>query len=186
MAQTEKSRKKTPAAAPYIDHGEALPRSYGENRIAVMVRDPETLYVYWDVESDVRVAGSGRLLRISNLTEGVSWDFEPGTESDNWYVRVSSNRIYRVELFERRAGGQLRLLASSGEVATPLRHAGESGRCAPEEITHVGRFPLARSAEETAARYRVRKGVPHTPKPVHVPAPFMSTFGGPTSPAKGR
>ena len=189
MAESSRPRKKTPAAAPFIDRGEALPRSYGENRIVLMVRDPENIFAYWDVESDVRVSGGGRILRVHNLTEDNAWDFDPGAEADNWYMRVSSNRIYKVELYQRESGGRLRLLAASGEVATPLRYAGESGRRRPEEARHAERFPLARSAEATAARYanaRRRRPMPATPKPVHVPAPFVGTFGGPTSPAKGR
>jgi len=127
----------------YIDRGEPLPQSYAENRIVAMVRSPEQIYVYWDVETEVRVAGSRCVVRVHCRSEGRRNDHEPGPEACNWYFRVTPNRAYRFELLESR-GGQLRSLASSEEVTTPVRWAGESGLRVPEEIVHAARRPISR------------------------------------------
>ena len=41
-----------PTNEPFIDRGEPLPRSYAENCIVAMVRDPQHIYAYWDCVLD--------------------------------------------------------------------------------------------------------------------------------------
>ena len=164
---------------PYIDRGEPLPRSYAENRIVAMVRDPDHVFAYWDVESEVRVAGSPVVVRAHCLSEGRFYDIEPGAETNNWYLRVTSNRTYRLELYERLHSGKLRLLASSGEVTTPLRWSGESGVRPPAEIVHAERHPIARGAK--TLRPPIIRPAPPGPVPVPVtvavPAPTAGILG---------
>ena len=136
--------KKPKADTPYIDRGEALPQSYAENRIVALVRDPEQIYAYWDVASDVRVAGRELVIRVCNLSEGGDHDLEPVAHTDNWYLRVTPDRSYRLELHERLASGELRFLAASNEVTTPVRWTGQSGERPRAEILHAQRHPLSR------------------------------------------
>ena len=180
--------KKTPAPAPYIDRGEPLPQSYGENRIVALVRDPEHIYVYWDVDSEVRVAGKPLLLRIHCVSEERSYDLGPDAGADNWYFQVTPNRTYRFDLFEKR-GGKFRMLASSREATTPVRWAGESGAQPPAEIYHAARHPIAREGKPRGRRARAPAAtapaglapaaagpMPPSPAPVPVPAPVEKVF----------
>jgi len=43
-----------------IDPGE-LPWSYGENRITVIVRDPDSAYLYWEIDDEGIAAAKARL-----------------------------------------------------------------------------------------------------------------------------
>ncbi len=144
MAKGPRAKKVSPSP-PYIDRGEPLPRSYAESRIAALVRSPEQIFLYWDVESEVRVAGSPQVIRVHDLSAKRSYDLEPPADAENWYLLVAPNRTCRFELFERR-GARLRRLAVSEEVTTPIRWAGESGEYVPAEIIQAERHPISRHA----------------------------------------
>ncbi|MGD1000014.1 MAG: DUF4912 domain-containing protein [Candidatus Brocadiia bacterium] len=144
MAKGTRAKRASPRP-PYIDRGEPLPRSNAENRIVALVRSPEQIYLYWDVETEVRVAGNPRMVRVYDLTAKRAYDLEPPADADNWYLLVAPNRTCRFELFEKR-GARLRRLAASEEVTTPIRWAGESGEYVPAEIVQAARHPISRQA----------------------------------------
>jgi hypothetical protein len=150
MAKTIRAKRVSPPP-PYIDRGEPLPRSYVENRIVALVRSPGQVYLYWDVETEVRLAGNPVVVRVHDLTVRGAYDFEPPADADNWYLAVAPNRAYRFELFER-GGGLFRRLAGSEEVTTPVRWAGESGEYVPAEIIQAVRYPISRKAAARGAR----------------------------------
>jgi hypothetical protein len=155
------SPPRTPSPAPpYIDRGEPLPRSYAENRIVALVRSPEEIYLYWDIETEVRVAGNPQLVCVYDLTAKHAYDMEPPAEADNWYLRVAPNRTCRFELFEKR-GARLHRLAASEEVTTPIRWAGESGEYVPAEIIQSVRHPISRQAGAPARSARAATRVRH-------------------------
>jgi hypothetical protein len=156
MAKTTRAKRASPPP-PYIDRGEPLPRSNAENRIVALVRSPEQIYLYWDVETEVRVAGNPVVVRVHDLTASRAYDLDPPADADNWYLLVAPNRTCRFELFERR-GGLLRRLAASGEVTTPIRWAGESGEYVPAEIIQAVRYPISRQAAAAARRARATPG----------------------------
>jgi hypothetical protein len=165
---------------PYIDRGEPLPESYGETRIDALVRDPEGVYVYWDVDTEIRVSGSPLVLCSHVLTtdEKQFTDLEPGTIS--MYFAVSSNTPYQFELYERGPEGDLLLLAQSDEVTTPVRQAGESGEQAPAEIRQTVKYPIARrpaDAEEVAAAMGA-SATGFTPQPASMPEPQPTPMPG--------
>jgi hypothetical protein len=138
------SQPETPSPAPpYIDRGEPLQRCYAENRIVALVRSPEQIYLYWDIETEVRVAGNPQLVRVQDLTAKRAYDLQPPAEADNWYLQVAPNRTCRFEFFEKR-GARLHWLAGSEEVTTPIRWAGESGEYVPAEIIQAVRHPISR------------------------------------------
>jgi hypothetical protein len=152
MAKTTQAKRKSPRPL-YIDRGEPLPRSNAENRIVALVRSPEQIYLYWDVETEVRVAGNPQVVRVHDLTAQRAYDLEPPAEADNWYLLVAPNRTFRFELFERR-DGLIRRLAASEEVTTPIRWAGESGEYVPAEILQAVRHPISRQGVAAARRAR--------------------------------
>ena len=108
-----------------------FPESYGQNRIRLLVRDPEWIFAYWDVkpESLAELAKSlgERALALSRLTLRVV-DPVSGGSSDIllppgarwWYVRTdAARRTYRAELGVTLPSGQFRRLAESNTVVTP-------------------------------------------------------------------
>ena len=138
-------------ASPYIDWGEPLPRSYAENCVVAMVCDPDHLFIYWDVATNVRVAGNQVILQAHCLSEGRTQHIESGPADECWYLQVTPNRTYKVELYERTHTGDLRLLAASDEVSIPVRHPGDLIAGMPAEIVHAKRHPLARCARPQSA-----------------------------------
>ncbi len=153
MAKRAVPITRLPSPAPFIDRGEPLPRAYAHNRIVALARDPEHIFIYWDVETEVRVAAADLLVRIHCLSEERHWDLQPGAEADNWYLRVAPDRTYRFELFEKRAEG-LRLLATSREATTHVRWSGQSAGEAPAEVIHAEIHPLTRAAAKAGAMAR--------------------------------
>ncbi len=160
------------ANGPFIDRGEPLPRSYAENVVVAMACDPERLFVYWDIDTEARIAAWPLVLRMHLLSEGRSFDTDIGPEADSWWFQVASNRTYQAELLAREDGGGLRLLAASAEVTTPVRWSGESGAELPAEAIHASRHPLA--------RHRRRVGL-ERPAP-HVAAAGATPVAVPMSP----
>ena len=152
-------------ASPYIDWGEPLPRSYAENCVMAMVCDPDHLFIYWDVATDVRVAGSQVVLQVHCLSEGRTQHIEFDPVAECWYLQVTPNRTYKVELYERTHTGDLRLLAASEEVSTPIRHPGDLSAEMPAEIVHAKRHPLARHARPQPAG-DARHVAPPSPEPM--------------------
>jgi hypothetical protein len=191
MAKGIRTKTQSPRP-PYIDRGEPLPRSYAENRIVALVRSPEQICLYWDVETEVRVAGSRQVVRVHDLTAKRAYDIEPPADADNWYLLVAPNRTCRFELFEMR-GARLRRLATSEEVTTPIRWAGESGEYVPAEIIQAVRHPISRRTGAPVRRERAALrghpaevvaaparpvGAPPTPIPVPWEKVFAAAYAG--------
>ena len=84
-----------------------IPRNYGDNKVVLMVRDPRTLYAYWEIDEEVRknaekkvrgkgLAGEKLILRVYNMTENNSerdlraaFDLELKPKADSWYIHLS-------------------------------------------------------------------------------------------------
>jgi hypothetical protein len=108
-----------------------FPETYGVNRIRLLVKDPEWLFVYWDVDprsldgfraelGERAVAVSKLTLRIADPTSGGMSVvlLPPGVRS--WYVRADSRRrAYQAELGFTLPSGEFRRLAESNSVVTP-------------------------------------------------------------------
>ena len=159
-----------PTNEPFIDRGEPLPRSYAENCIVAMVRDPQHIYAYWDIEPASVAAGEALVVRVHYLSEERSHDIEPSADTDNWYLSVAQNRTYQLELLKRTQDGNTISLALSEEVSTPVAHAGESGADVTAEMLRAQRHPMTREGEPVAAAV-VRSGMPSTPPPIPVQSP---------------
>ena len=83
--------------------GSDIPDVYGDNRIVLMIRDPWTIFSYWETNSDVErgvrddikekgleVAKS--VLRVYDVTGGqeprVSFEFELKDQAKDWYIHT--------------------------------------------------------------------------------------------------
>lgn len=110
-----------------------LPWAYEDDRVVLLVRDPKTLYTYWDFHPDtVQAAVAGlreakALLRVWQLGGSephVTSEFEIDLGGRAYYVYdCEPNRDYRIELLFRGADGAERRIGRQSNVATlPPNH----------------------------------------------------------------
>jgi hypothetical protein len=108
-----------------------FPRNYEVNRVRLVVRDPEWLFAYWDVNprafDGIRREMGERAMALSRLTLKVA-DPEGGPAqiillpygARSWYVRIDPGHTrYFAELGITLPSGQFRSLAQSNVVALP-------------------------------------------------------------------
>jgi len=109
-----------------------FPETYGVTRIRLLVKDPEWIFVHWDVDpktlAGLRAELGERTMALTRLTLRVA-DAEhgggqtillpPGARS--WYVRADAKgpRAYRAELGVTLPSGGFRALAESNTVVPP-------------------------------------------------------------------
>lgn len=116
-----------------------LPRSYGIDRLALMVRDPHWLYAYWEITATRMEDISARygpkvwenskpVLRVYDVTgidfNGVNanryFDCSLGGNADDWYINVAeANRSFCVDLGRLFPDGSFITLLRSNIVTTP-------------------------------------------------------------------
>ncbi len=116
----------------YIDRGPELASSYNQDKLQVMVRDPNWLYSYWDLSGGVRerllreAVGGNWVLRVHNLTSGVYEDVPVLVEGANWYLPVASDTDYRLDLGVVDRSGRFHLAVASRPVRTPRMGVSEA------------------------------------------------------------
>ena len=127
-------RVHTPAAAaPQPDHGQLddglgeLPWIYGDGRLVALVRDPSTLFVYWDFspqQIDQAFAGLGQARAVLQLWTGKNGgelvrEQEVHLAARSWYVReLPAGCEVRVELWALGEKGA-RMLRAARAVKLP-------------------------------------------------------------------
>ncbi len=116
-----------------------LPHYYGDNKIILMVRDPWTIYAYWEVKKDIedearekmRRRGldiSRNILRVYDVTENdpdldpkVVFDLELNGRAGDWYIHaVRPGREWMVDIGILSTRGDFFRLARSNAVRTPV------------------------------------------------------------------
>jgi len=119
---------------PYqADLPQELPNNYGDNRIALLVRDPYYIYSYWElqaphVEGCLQALGGNwnevkTVLRVYDCTQEVQpypfTDQDLSGMAETWYLNVQPNRSYVVEIGLLHHDGRFVALARSNRVTTP-------------------------------------------------------------------
>lgn len=116
-----------------------LANAYGDNRISLLVRDPWTLYSYWEIKREVEDSVRNRIsergltpeksvLRVydvtgKNIDEGVApaFDFELRDWANTWYIHTGNHgRAWMVEVGILCTNGEFFCLARSNVVTTPV------------------------------------------------------------------
>lgn len=105
-----------------------LPWAYDDDRLVLLVRDPRTLYAYWDFHpKTVDAARSGwpqswaklRLLGLGRAEPQVLRELDVDLAWKSYYLYdLEPNRDYRVELVMRGPAGEERLVGHSSNVAS--------------------------------------------------------------------
>jgi hypothetical protein len=150
-----------------------FPETYGMNRVRLLVRDPEWIFAYWDVNpsalKDLARSLGERGLALSRLTLRVH-DPVSGGSSDIllppgarwWYIRTdSARRSYRAELGVTLPSGEFRRLAESNVVVTP--RVGPSPQRARRRMSYRDARDLPPSAAEVAGLAETEAGLSREP-----------------------
>ncbi|MFH1878719.1 MAG: DUF4912 domain-containing protein [Candidatus Omnitrophota bacterium] len=113
-----------------------IPRSYGDNKVVLMVRDPWTIFTYWEinnslrnsVEHEIRAKGltaSRTILRVYDVTGNdpyqspkIVHDYELQGQ-DSWYFHGSPDAEWMVEIGILCSNGEFFCLIRSNVVKTP-------------------------------------------------------------------
>jgi len=143
-----------PQARVFEEERFIFPESYGGHRVRLLVRDPEWLFAYWDVDwaslEDVRREAGERGMALSRLTLRIT---DPGNGgmsvlllthgTRSCYVKADSRRrAYRAQLGLTLPSGEFRFLAESNTVLTP--RVGPSKEKPSRRMTYgqAGEIPL--------------------------------------------
>lgn len=114
-----------------------FPQTYGVSRARLLVKDPDWLFAYWDVDpqamDDLRgqlgervVALSRITLRVQDPTHGGGIVILVPAGARSWYVRTdAAQRAYRAELGVTLPSGEFRSLAVSNTAIVPRRGPSE-------------------------------------------------------------
>ncbi|WP_246427653.1 DUF4912 domain-containing protein [Paenibacillus phyllosphaerae] len=153
--------RKTRNAAPIqsameVDDYTLLDEQYGLDRLVVMPRDAESLYVYWELTTDlIKMVeahfGCGwnvlpKKLRVYDVSfihfKGDNfnryWDFDVNQETSNWFVKgVAAGCSYVIDYGTTALDGRFITLLRSGAVQTPPldEHAEGESRWVRMEVT---------------------------------------------------
>lgn len=114
---------------------EELPSGYGENKIAIMARDPNWAFVYWEVTPEALEASRAKSIKGANLTlrvydvTGVDFNGENALSSfdisiyervGNWYVELGKpDRSFCVDIGLLTPQSYFITIARSNVITTP-------------------------------------------------------------------
>jgi len=143
VAEAEQSRQESEGAkyilGPTPPHeefplpGEDLPREYGQDRLALMVRDPYWGHAYWEItpetlnlarsELGAEHESSKSILRIYDFESGEpepQFDIELTGNADNWYINFGKpGGTFCVDIGILTPSGRFYTLARSNTVPMP-------------------------------------------------------------------
>ncbi|WP_066637077.1 DUF4912 domain-containing protein [Desulfolucanica intricata] len=172
-----------PAPSPPKEPEIHLTKTYGSDRMVLMVRDPDWLYAYWEITATKQEEfnqnygpsawrSSEPVLRVYDVT-GISFngenanyykDISINNDADSWHINVGEpNRAFCVDLGRKLADGRFVTLLRSNIVCTP--RAGLSD-CLDEEwmwiegiYRYMGKWQYGLSSPTIVEQFGPEKGV---------------------------
>lgn len=115
----------------YLDYGPPLPEGHWVNQIAVLVRDPDWLFAYWEVQIDPG-AEESVTMRVHDLSRGDAIFIPVRRRLGSWYVPARPYTEYELEIGLLQKG-QFIALAKSPRIKTPptgsMTRLGSSKEC---------------------------------------------------------
>lgn len=184
-----------------------FPESYGVTRIRLLVKDPEWIFVHWDVDpktlAGLRAELGERTMALTRLTLRIT-DAEhgggqtillpPGARS--WYVRADAKgpRAYRAQLGVTLPSGGFRPLAESNTVVPPRvgpspeiarvkRRFGRAAAAKPEASGEAFAAAPIATAEAASSPWRPRPS--RTDGAAHEAPVLPAAAGAANRPARG-
>jgi hypothetical protein len=130
----ESAKYSSPDVAPPVFEDERFifPETYGQNRVRLLVKDPQWLFAHWDVDPAVfgslrselgeRAAALSRLtLKVTDPDHGGGMVIHLPENARSWYLRADrARRTYLAELGLTLPSGEYRPLAWSNMASAPL------------------------------------------------------------------
>lgn len=116
---------------PSLKRYEELPDSYGDNKIVLLVRDPQMIMAYWELTPDFlsdKLNETGLhdqsvefMLRLNRINGSPRhWDYPLYTMTRNYYIEVpESGKSYQVDFGVKTPGGDFVTLIRSNIVNVP-------------------------------------------------------------------
>jgi hypothetical protein len=134
-----------------------IPHRYGDNKVVLMVRDPWTVFAYWEIKKEVEdnvreeIAKRGLVvskstLRVYDVTgldqnscSNIVFDFNLTNNAESWYIHGDPEREWAAEVGLLCTNGEFFRLVRSNVVRTPANRVSdildEEWMC-PEELFH--------------------------------------------------
>lgn len=117
----------------YITHekGYYLPLSYNDNKIVLLVRDPQCLFAYWEISNDKKQNfinqfgqdswnNSKPVIKLTNSSEKTVKFIEVNDVTSNWYIEAEhANCNYSAEIGRMFNNNSFISLAVSNTAKTP-------------------------------------------------------------------
>lgn len=110
----------------------SIPNKYNEDKIALLVRDPEWLFAYWEISNETRqnlvenhqeiYMKSIPVLRVYNISQGSDsfFDIDLAEEATRCHIHVQkANNTYYVMFGRKKTNGEFIPLLLSNIVQTP-------------------------------------------------------------------
>lgn len=134
LSQEPRQEVFTPAPQEHIQRqARSLSQQYGDNQIYLLIRDPYWIYAYWEIQKDheekmLGLLGGDRnsvksVLRVYDVTElsinAPYFDITLQNMADHWFINVSANCSYFVEIGLLHFDGRFLMLAKSNLVTMP-------------------------------------------------------------------
>lgn len=109
-----------------------IPRNYNETKIIAMIKDPEWVYCYWEINNDLKkrigLDQFKAVLRVYDITDiafngenaNSFFDLEIDSDSEKWYIKMpEANRSYCIDLGFIDSEGHFHFIARSNFIAVP-------------------------------------------------------------------
>jgi hypothetical protein len=121
----------------YVDWGYPLPGHYGIDRISAVAKDPNWIFVHWDLSGNRRqevAQAYGREifsvsrwhLRVIDTGCGESVDFPINLDSTNWYLPVAEDKTFKVQIGIITPESEFIQFAETRETTTPRSRPSDS------------------------------------------------------------
>ena len=150
-----------------------IPQGYGDHKVVLMVRDPWTLYAYWEINNNTELSlredlnKSGRtvvktILRVYEVNDNendpiVVTDVDLNNFANNWYINhIDPGKQWMVDIGILCSNGDFKTIVRSNMVKTPSNKM--SGICSdewkcPEELYYkmfavAGGYDIGKSSME--------------------------------------
>jgi len=88
----------------YIEWGPELPQHYHVDRVAVMIRDPFWVCIYWFLEGSKstalleRFGKNAQLLLVLECADSVRYEYSIPRECPYWWVKLEPGRYYTAKI----------------------------------------------------------------------------------------
>jgi uncharacterized protein len=155
-----------------------IPQQYGDNKIVLMVRDPWTVFSYWEIRTDIEdgvrssIIEKGlrpvkSVIRVYEVTgNGSEVNFNPVNEfelrgwASSWYIHVDEpGREWIVDIGIVADNGEFFRLARSNRVKTPPNSMSETceGEWACPEELYYKMFAVSGGGEVGSSSLEIRE-----------------------------